>query len=261
MNQSSDNHDKVSCLIVTADRKDLLRRSLHSYKKQTYPNKEIVVVDNGHESSAELLTDFDSDEVNYIRIEPSPDNILGELRNISLDNATGDFLVCWDDDDWFHPKRIEMQLNTLRQGYDACCLKGNLFHIDIPEFLNNPYVGSLPDGSPSSIMHRKNNDIRYPSLQRGEDTVYLNKWRKKKRYKQLDLSYSYLFIRVFHGSNVSGKKHFLRRLRNSPKSWLQYMWHAKIKGNLFDHPQFDLTKKERKSFNMFLEDSRKLGIL
>src|SRR6056297_1886410 len=122
------NNDKVSCMVVTADRKELLRRSLHSYKNQTHPNKEVVVVDNGHVRVDDLLADFDSEEVKYIRIEPSPENILGELRNISLEHATGDYLTCWDDDDWFHPERIEVELQTLKQGYDACCLTGNLFH-------------------------------------------------------------------------------------------------------------------------------------
>lgn len=255
------NNDKVSCLIVTADRKELLRRSLHSYKNQTHPNKEVVVVDNGHVRVDDLLADFDSEEVKYIRIEPSPENILGELRNISLEHATGDYLTCWDDDDWFHPERIEVELQTLKQGYDACCLTGNLFHIDTDEFMNHPYRGALPNGSPSSIMHRRNSKIRYPSLRREEDTVYLDKWRDRKRYKSLDLSYSYLFVRVFHGTNVSGKKHFLRRLKNTPASWLQYMWHAKIKNNIFEHPKFKLTEKERESFKLFIKDSKKFGLL
>ena len=261
MDSTPKHDDKVSCLIVTADRKHLLKRSLHSFQKQTHQNKEVVIIDNGHDTVEDLLTDFSKDEVTYVRIEPSPDNVLGDLRNISLEQASGDFLICWDDDDWFHPDRITVELNTLKEGYDACCLTGNIFHIDTDEFMEHPYIGLLPDGSPSSIMHRRDDSIRYPSLPREEDTVYLNKWIKQKKYKQLDLSYSYLFIRVFHGTNVSGRKHFLRRLKNTPKSWLQYMWYTKLKGQLFDHPKFDLTEKEQESFRMFVEDSKKFGLL
>ena len=253
--------DKVSCLVVTANRKKLLRRSLLSLKNQTHKNYELVVVDNGEETVEELMEMFPKDRVNYTYIEPSPDNILGDLRNISLEKATGDFMICWDDDDWFHPKRIETQLNTLKNGYDACCLEGNIFHIDTRNLVNHPYIGRLPDGSPSSILHKRNDEIRYPSMRRGEDTVYLNRWMEQGRYKMLDLSYAYLFVRVFHGSNVSGQKHFLRRLKNSPKSWIQYMWHAKIKDDLYSHPKFDLSESERESFKKFLSDSKHLGIL
>jgi len=257
----SDSGDKVSCLIVTANRKELLCRSLYSLKNQTHKNIEVVVVDNGEEKVEELMEMFQDDQVNYTYIHPSPDNILGDLRNISLDRATGDYMICWDDDDWFHPKRIEIQLETLKNGFDACCLEGNIFHIDSPDLIDHPYIGRLPDGSPSSIMHRRNDHIRYPSMRRGEDTVYLNQWMNNGKYKMLDLSYAYLFVRVFHGTNVSGKKHFLRRLKNSPLNWIQYMWHANVKGDLFGHPKFNLSKKENESFEQFMHDSRELGIL
>lgn len=251
---------KVSCLIVTANRRELLKRSLYSYKNQTYPNTELVVVDNGHETVKDLLSDFEKDRVQYVRIEPSPDNILGDLRNISIEHATGDYLTCWDDDDWFHPNRIKVQLSVLNEGYDACCLRGNLFHIDTDKYMEHPYRGSLPDGSPSTILHKRNDQIRYPSLRREEDTVYLNKWMEH-RYKAIPIEYSYLFVRCFHGTNVSGKKHFLRRLKNSPLNWLRYQWYASIKGDLFEHPKFKLSDKEKESFKLFLEDSRTFDLI
>ena len=254
-------NDKVSCLIVTANRKKLLWRSLLSLKNQTHKNIEVVLVDNGEEKVKDLMDLFPEEQVNYTYIPPSPKNILGDLRNISLEKATGDYMICCDDDDWFHPKRIEVQLQSLRSGFDACCLEGNIFHIDSPDLIDHPYIGRLPDGSPNSIMHRRNDQIRYPSMRRGEDTVYLNRWIEQGRYKMLDLRYAYLFVRVFHGTNVSGKKHFLRRLKNSPKNWIQYMWHAKIMGDLFGHPKFKLSGAEQKSFEMFMRDSKELGIL
>ncbi|MDZ7773416.1 MAG: glycosyltransferase family 2 protein [Balneolaceae bacterium] len=254
-----ENPPKVSCLIVTADRRALLRRSIRSWSRQTYSNRELVVVDNGKDTVEDLLEDLPGDQVQYERIDPDGDLVLGDLRNISLDQATGDFLMCWDDDDWFHPDRISVQLESLGEEYDACCLLGNLFHINTPQLTDHPYRGYLPDGSPSSIIHRRDPEIRYPSLPRQEDTVYLNKWRER-RYRKLPLSYSYLFVRCFHGDNVSGRKHFLRRLRNSPMGWIRYMWFHYVKGDVLQHPKFRLTEKERASIEMFQKDSRQLGL-
>lgn len=250
----------LSSLIVTSDRPRLLKRSVHSFVEQTYPNKELVVVDNGTKPIRSVLDEFHIDKMRYTHIEPSKDILLGDLRNISLEEASGDILACWDDDDWFHPKRLEKQFQLLKQGYRACCLHGNLFHVATDEFLYKPYRGSLPDGSPSTIMHYKNNNIRYPSLPREEDTVYLKKWRRA-NYTVLPLDYAYLFVRCFHGSNVSGKKHFLRRLRNSPANWLQYVWYKKMTNNLFNHPKFKLTRMEKQSFDQFIAVSKKYELV
>jgi glycosyltransferase involved in cell wall biosynthesis len=254
------NNDRVSCLIVTANRHQLLRRSLLSLKKQTYPSVEVVIIDNGDEPVENLLDQFSFPHLTYEYIPPPHNFTLGDLRNRSLDLAGGEYMICWDDDDWFHPQRIEVQYETLKSGYDACCLEGTIFHIDTPELIHHPYIGRLPKGSPSSIMHRRNDLIRYPSLNREEDTEYLNRWRCVASYKKLGLDYAYLFVRVFHGENVSGKKHFLRRLRNSPMSWAFYMWYAKITNNLTGHPKFRLSEKEEESFRMFLNASKEVDL-
>ncbi|MDX1617534.1 MAG: glycosyltransferase family A protein, partial [Balneolaceae bacterium] len=161
---------KVSCLIVTADRRELLKRSLYCYQNQTYSNTELVVVDNGHDTIEDLVVEYvNGEEVTYVRVEPSPDNILGEMRNISLEHASGEYLTCWDDDDWFHPDRITVQMDTLRDGgYEACCLTTSLMHLDNEKFMHHPYKGTLKAGVPPSILHRRDDEIRYPSLNRNE---------------------------------------------------------------------------------------------
>ena len=164
---------KISCLIVTSDRPKLLRRSVHSFIKQIYPNKELVVVDNGVNSIRSILNEFNISDLTYEYIEPSTDIILGNLRNISFEKASGDILTCWDDDDWFYPERLGKQYKALEIDYGTCCLKGNLFHVDYAEYSENPYRGSLPHGSPSTIMHYHDSEIRYPSLPCEEDTLYI----------------------------------------------------------------------------------------
>lgn len=252
---------KVSCLTVTADRRELLRRSLDCYKKQTHPNTELVVIDNGNDRIDDLLHDLPSDRVQYVRIEPSADNVLGEMRNVSLDHATGDFLTCWDDDDWFHPDRIKIQLETLLENNaDACCLSTSLMHLNNETFRNHPFKGTLKGGVPPSILHRNDKKIRYPSMNRHEDTRFLEQW-KQHTYVRLPSEYAYLFIRCYHGTNTWEEEHFVRRMRNSPLNLLRYYWYAKIKGDLFKHPRFQLTETQREAFELFLEDSANFDLL
>jgi glycosyltransferase involved in cell wall biosynthesis len=258
--KSDSQQPKVSCLTVTANRKHLMKRAVRCFQNQTYSNKELVIVDDGDQDLGEILAPLPSDQVNYVKLEKKPENTLGKLRNRSLDEANGDFFVQWDDDDWYHPERIAIQARTLMDGYDACCLSGALMHLDEEPYMQYPYIGYLPDGIPGSIMHRADADIRYPHKRRAEDTVYLNKWMGK-RYLQLDDNYSHLFIRCYHGDNTWEKEHFLRRIRNNPKDAVLYVWHKFVKGDLFEHPRFDLYPTAQDAFQQYLEDSQQVGLL
>jgi glycosyltransferase involved in cell wall biosynthesis len=245
--------------MVTADRSALSRRAILCYRRQRYPNRELVIIDDGREDLSPLLSDIPASEVRYIRLEKRPEHVLGYLRNLALQHATGSFLTQWDDDDWYHPDRLSKQAAVLRQGYDACSLSGALMHLDTPEYFDHPYIGYLKDGIPGSIMHRRDDSIRYPEMRRAEDTVYLDHWRKR-RYILLPASEVHLFIRCFHGTNTWEQAHFLTRMRNTLPDLVAYLWFRYVRQDLFLHPRFKLGEASREAFDQFLEDSRRLAL-
>lgn len=250
---------KVSCLSVTANRKHLMQRAIRCFRNQSYENKELVIIDDGEQDLEDILSTLPAEQVKYVKLDKDPDNTLGKLRNRSLEEADGDFLIQWDDDDWYHPDRISIQADKLMEGYDACCLAGALMHLDEEPFMNHPYVGFLPDGIPGSIMHRADSEIRYPHTRRAEDTEYL-KWWMEKRYFKMPAEYSHLFIRCYHGDNTWEKEHFLRRIRNNPKDAVLYVWYKFIKDDLFTHPRFQLSDKQKEAFGMYFQDSKELNL-
>ena len=251
---------KVSCVMVTADRPLLVRRAIHCYLKQDYANKELVVLDNGNEDIQRYLSVVPEIELRYRKVQRTPDLILGDLRNTALEMGTGEYIIPqWDDDDWYHPRRISIQVEKLNEGYDACALSGTLMHVDNEPYFNKPYIGLLPNGVPPTIMHRQDHSIQYPSLPRTEDTVYVNAWRNKSYYL-FPLSHSYLYIRSFHGANTWEVDHFLRRMRNTPLDTLRYIWYRFVRQNLSAHPRFQLTDDMQASFQLYLDDSRAFGI-
>lgn len=257
---SNNAQPKVSCLMVTANRRQLMKRSVSCFQNQSYENKELVVIDDGKEDLEDILQALPASKLKYIKLDSNAYDTLGALRNRSLQEATGDFIAQWDDDDWYHPDRLKIQVKTLLDGYDACCLSGTLMHLDEEPYKLHPYVGLLPEGIPGSIMHRRDKEIRYPHTHRAEDTAYLKKWMEK-RYLQLPEKFSYLCIRCYHGSNTWGKNHFLRRIRNNPKDALLYVWYKVVKGNLFNHPKFQLSAPAQNTFQQYMQDSKKLGLL
>jgi len=256
---ASDDRPLVSCLMVTADRPHLMRRSVQCYRRQTYPHRELVVVDDGTTDLAPILSSLPADEVTHITLPPNTNRVLGDLRNIALQEASGRYLTQWDDDDWYHAQRLERQAAVLDEGADACALQGTLMHLDLPKYFSHPYIGLLDDGVPGSIMHRSDDDVRYPDLSRAEDTAYLDHWVDQD-YRLLPPSDAYLFIRCFHGENTWEAAHFLSRMRNTPWDALTYVWHRYVCGNLFQHQRFQLSSRARTSFKQYLRDSAELDL-
>lgn len=246
--------------MVTANRKRIASRAIKCFERQTYANKELVIVDDGKQDYSDLLSNIPPSDVNYVRIKQKERIKLGELRNISLDAAKGDFLIQWDDDDWYHEDRIRLQSNVLQKGADACCLSSSLTHIQNSEFEHLPFIGSLNGGIPGSIMHVKNKSIRYPNYLKGEDSVYLDAWNEKECVV-LPSSLAYLFIRCYHGANTWDLQHFKRRMRNGPRLLLLYVWYRYCIQDLSKHPYFKLEGNLAKTIDQYISDSRKLGIL
>jgi glycosyltransferase involved in cell wall biosynthesis len=249
----------VSCVMITANRGDLVRRSVQCFSYQTYPNRELIVIDDGNEDLEPILQRYVPGRFTYVRLEKKEGQNLGFLRNLGLDKAKGEFIAQWDDDDWYHPDRLAAQISVLETGFDACCLQATLMHLNIEPYLQHPYVGILPNGVPGTIVHRNDPAARYPLEPRGEDTTFLDFWMKR-RYRILPLDMSHLFIRCFHGNNTWEQIHFTRRVRNNLRDTIGYFWHAKVRGNLFGHRRFRLSNIEQDTFEKYFAESRKLGL-
>jgi glycosyltransferase involved in cell wall biosynthesis len=89
----------VSCLCVTEGRAAFMPWLLWAFDRQTWPSKELVVVD----SSPDPLSPGRSD-VRVITM-PAGSNVASK-RNVALGAARGSIVAWFDDDDWQHPRRL-----------------------------------------------------------------------------------------------------------------------------------------------------------
>jgi GT2 family glycosyltransferase len=84
----------ISVVVLTYNRIDSLRALLKELCQLTYPRLEIIVVDNCSDVPAATLAE-EYDRVIFLR---SPGNIGTGGRNIGMVHATGEIVVCLDDD-------------------------------------------------------------------------------------------------------------------------------------------------------------------
>lgn len=175
------NLNLVSVIIPTYNRSNSLTVSLNSITNQTYKNIELIVIDdNSSDNTKEIINSLEIPNLKFIIHEKN----LGApaARNTGIKNCTGDFIAFMDDDDMWHPEKIERQLNYLIQNPEADAvfcefkyvLKNKFYYPDKIMFDNNLLDLSLNRslGSFSLPLIRKNCidvtgliDINLPSCQ------------------------------------------------------------------------------------------------
>ncbi len=90
---------KISVVIITRNRLEDVRRSIDSYLKQTYENKEIVVIDNASTDGTREMMGKDYPELKYLWL---PDNFDIRTINIGVELSDGD--IIWRTDSDSHPE-------------------------------------------------------------------------------------------------------------------------------------------------------------
>ena len=116
--------DRVSIIIPTYGRAELLERAIYSVLKQTYQDIEVVVVDdNGVDTEKQIETELRIKKipnVKYIKLE----NNLGAglARNTGVNYSTGEYISFLDDDDVYYTNKIEAQLNSVHACNADVCL-------------------------------------------------------------------------------------------------------------------------------------------
>jgi glycosyltransferase involved in cell wall biosynthesis len=108
----------VSVVLTTRDRPMFLDLALEYFRRQTYPHRELIVVDDGEHYPAER------DAVaqrggRLVRLEsPAP---LGTKLNEGLELARGTWCAKWDDDDYYGERYLETMVGeVLAQRKEVC---------------------------------------------------------------------------------------------------------------------------------------------
>jgi len=121
----------VSCIMPTKNRREFVPKAIEYFLRQTYPNKELVIGDDGE--PVHDLIDTDAVErtdaiVHYRQFKPG--QTLGAKRNALVEACTGDSLIAhWDDDDWYGPERLADQVTVMcSRPLGVCGVDSPLFY-------------------------------------------------------------------------------------------------------------------------------------
>ncbi len=103
----------VSVLLPCYNASETLEESLTSLQKQTYPDFEVICVDDGStDGTTEILRDWCQNDPRFINIPIEHGGVI-EAANIGLEFCQGEIVVRMDADDRCHPDRIKIQRDYL----------------------------------------------------------------------------------------------------------------------------------------------------
>ena len=93
----------VSVVLPTRDRPRLLSIALACYARQTYQNRELIVVDDGDSAPVDAAA-VEAVGGRVLRVPPGL--ALGSKLNVGIEQARGAFIQKMDDDDFYAPTFI-----------------------------------------------------------------------------------------------------------------------------------------------------------
>jgi glycosyltransferase involved in cell wall biosynthesis len=119
----------VSVIIPTYNRSSIISQTIDNVLQQTYPNLEIIVVDDG--STDDTIAKLQP-YLNRIKILSQENAGPASARNHGVRASNGDIIAFQDSDDTWHPTKIERQVRLLGIAGNAvpCCLCNSLVHME-----------------------------------------------------------------------------------------------------------------------------------
>lgn len=170
---------KYSIIIPCYDAEEnIFRRCLDSIKNQTLQPYEVICIDD----CSPIITPKIAKEYGYKYIRHSINKNNGGARNTGIREATGDYLVFINSDDYILPNTLE-EIDKVNKGQDLILIGFRAFGTWNEEFIpneeNTPYYTKLGwNGEPLHIVNRE--FIINNNLFEEENIIFADiEWAKK----------------------------------------------------------------------------------
>lgn len=187
----------VSLIVPVYNCAEYLRRCVDSILGQTFSDFEVLLVDDGSTDASGALCDEYAAADSRIRAIHKENGGAGSARNRGLEEASGEFLMFPDADDWLEPNMLEALLQRQAEtGADVviCGYTGNYSYLDLSkaevtrvdaafystkEEVRSYFVSLFPEGVVGYLWNKlyragpiRENGLRFPDMRRYQDGVF-----------------------------------------------------------------------------------------
>lgn len=194
----------ISCLCVTENRPDFMPWLLWNFQRQKYPNTELVIIDGSK-------TPYKPGKTKGVRVVHAPGLNIPQRRNLALQEAKGDLMAWFDDDDWYHPNRLNFLSQLITDETPAAGPKlawfVNLFTLGVKQFVMRR--GVLHSGLVARTDAARS--IRFDEGQeRGSDIDWLNELQARHKVAETFEVPSFFLCHDQNAGNLASVHQFNR---------------------------------------------------
>ncbi len=138
------NLPKVTIIMATYNRAHFILETLYSIKAQTFMDWECLIIDDGGtDNTAEVIAEIleQDKRFKFIKRTDKYKKGLPGCRNFGLDQAKGEYVIFFDDDDVVHPNNLKMCLEVIEaKTVDFCHYQKLSYEVEKPLIQNKPIV-------------------------------------------------------------------------------------------------------------------------
>lgn len=142
---------KVSAIITTHNRLELLKRAISSVFDQTYNDLECIVVsDASNDGTDEYCSNL---PIKFIKISKADSRGGNYARNLGILASEGDYIAFLDDDDYWKPEKIKKQVELIEEKKCEMVHCGRTNEVVKPNGIT--YIDRLPLKTQQGDLHKK----------------------------------------------------------------------------------------------------------
>lgn len=239
---------KVSVIVPAFNAAGTIHIALESLVKQTWPNLEIIVVDDASiDGTEEAVQDY-CQRYDWVKYYCNAENMGAyPTRNHGFAKTTGEFITVHDSDDWSHPQKIEKQVEVLLEDASKVASVTNWVRINDKLGFVGPWLlcEDFVEKNHSSALIRREAIEKYgvwDQVNVGADTEFL--WRLEKAYgsdaivsvlPKVPFSFALAMessLTKTKATHVKTIHYGLRRMYREAAAW----WHGKHSNHLYLDP-------------------------
>ena len=117
---------KFSIIIPAYNAEKTIEKCIESVQEQTYPNWEVIVIDDG---SSDKTAEIEKKTLSHCNVITKQNEGVSSSRNLGITLSKGDYLLFLDADDYLPPKTLELYAWAIRKEMNPDVIFGSFYKI------------------------------------------------------------------------------------------------------------------------------------